>query len=212
MSRILVTSTLAFSLCISASAVQTEAIGNAPLRGAVLNLAWPIWEGGSEISGTARTDLDDCLASGIKATDPSIEILEDEEWNLRDALYPMLEPSTQPNNTEELSTLLKRADVQERLREKELNFLVTGMATVSREGGYGIHYIGGVSIDYTTTLELQVWDLDRDVVSEEMSATRSGNTTVLALLLIIPIPLSIANTEHNACGEVAASIIEFLRK
>ncbi|MFZ5555290.1 MAG: hypothetical protein ACOZDY_00985 [Pseudomonadota bacterium] len=156
-------------------------------------------------------ETEECLAASIRAHAPGVRIVPRQK--IRDALYPRLEPATQPPTEEAFAELLARPAVQERLRGLGLTHLVAftgGTDAPPFQGGIlcGTGYGGGGCLgfawqDKTTTLAAALWDLERRERVAQEKARTEGTTIVPAFVL--PIPL-IADTHTAACQELGAQV------
>lgn len=156
-------------------------------------------------------ETEECLATTLRERAPGVRVVH--QGVIRDALYPRLEPATQPPTEQAFAELLARPAVQERLRGLGLTHLVafTGGTDVAPfQGGIlcGAGYGGGGCLgfawqDKTTTLAAALWNLERrERIAHEQS--RSEGTTIVPAFLL-PIPL-IADTHTAACQELGARI------
>jgi hypothetical protein len=153
----------------------------------------------------------ECLVSAIRAEAPGIRLVP--QQTIRDALYPRLEPATQPASEAAFAELLARADVQERLRRLGVTHLVAfsggtqmppfdGMILCGAGPGGG-GCLGFAWQDKTTTLAAALWNLERQVPIAEEKARTEGTSIVPALGL--PIPL-FADTFTAACRMLGTSV------
>lgn len=156
-------------------------------------------------------ETEECLATTLRERAPDVRVVH--HVVIRDALYPRLEPATQPPTEQSFAELLARAAVQERLRGLGLTHLVafTGGTNVAPfQGGImcGAGYGGGGCLgfawqDKTTTLAAALWNLERHERVAQEQARSAGATIVPAFLL--PIPL-VADTHTAACRELGAQV------
>jgi hypothetical protein len=156
-------------------------------------------------------DTEECLTSTIRERAPDVRVVH--HGVIRDALYPRLEPATQPPTESAFAELLARPAVQERLRGLGLTHLVafTGGTNVAPfQGGIlcGAGYGGGGCLgfawqDKTTSLAAALWNLERRERVAQEQARSEGTTIVPAFLL--PVPL-IADTHMAACQELGAQV------
>lgn len=163
---------------------------------------WPADPGDPRYAFGRETE--DCLMSAIRAEAPGIRLVPHQE--IRDALYPRLEPATQPDTEPAFAQLLARSDVQDRLRRLGLTHLVafTGGTIVPPfrgailcGAGFGVGgCLGFAWQDKTTTLAAALWNLERRERIAEERARKEGTSIVPAFGL--PLPL-IADTHRAAC-------------
>lgn len=157
------------------------------------------------------TETEECLATTLRERAPGVRVVH--HGVIRDALYPRLEPSTQPPTESAFAELLGRAAVQERLRGLGLTHLVafTGGTNVAPfQGGIlcGAGYGGGGCLgfawqDKTTSLAAALWNLEQRERVAQGQARSKGTTIVPAFLL--PVPL-IADTHTAACRALGAQV------
>lgn len=156
-------------------------------------------------------EVEACLADAIRADAPGVPLVPHRA--IRDALFPRLEPATQPPGEEAFAELLGREDVRERLRGLGLGHLVafSGGTRYEETRGMilcGAGYGGGGCLgfawqDQSTRLQAALWDLERGQRTAEEEAGAVGRSVVPAFLL--PIPL-MANTRAEACRELGRRV------
>lgn len=134
-----------------------------------------------------------------------------------DALYPWLEPSTAPANSQGFSAFLARPGVTERVSEMGVRFIVWidgitqktdgggSIACAAGPGGAGCLGLGWweKSSDYEAT----VWDLRQGVAAGTLSTDVKGTSVMIGA--IAPIPL-IAPVQSTACNRLADQLKSFL--
>lgn len=157
------------------------------------------------------TETEECLATTLRERAPGVRIVH--HGVIRDALYPHLEPATQPPTATAFAELLARTAVQERLRSLGLTHLVAftgGTHVAPFQGGIlcGAGYGGGGCLgfawqDKITSLAAALWNLERRERVAQEEARSEGTTIVPAFLL--PVPL-IADTHTAACQELGAQV------
>jgi hypothetical protein len=158
--------------------------------------------------------LQECLTKQLAAACPESTFVPPD--TIRDALFPLLEPATQPDSEEAFAALLTRSDVRPRL-VKRMDYLAafTGGTAEENKGGIlcGAGYGGGgcfgfAWINKDTRINVVIWDLAEPTPASHQDSRVEGTTLIPALLLPIPIP---ALTEGEACHDMSRKIVEFIR-
>jgi hypothetical protein len=134
-----------------------------------------------------------------------------------DALYPWLEPSTAPANSQGFTNFLARPGVTDRISTMGVRFIVwVDGVTQKTDGGGSIACAAGPGgagclglgwWEKTSDYEATVWDL-RDGVSAGSLTTDVKGTSVM-IGAIAPIPL-IAPVQSTACDRLAGQLKAFL--
>lgn len=156
-------------------------------------------------------EVEVCLADTLRAAAPEVRLVPHQA--IRDALFPRLEPSTQPASEEAFAALLGREDVRERLRGLGLGHLVAFSGGTRYEDFRGMilcgaGYGGGGCLgfawqDQNTQLHAALWDLERRRRIAAEDAAAGGRSVVPAFVL--PIPLMV-NTRADACRELGRRV------
>lgn len=158
--------------------------------------------------------LHKCLVRQLVAACPEIILVP--PVSIRDALFPLMEPSTQPGSEETFLALLARDDVRSRL-EKRMDYLVTFTGGTDAEtkggivcgGGFGAGgCLGFAWINKDTRIRVVIWDLQRPASASHHESRVEGTTWIPAVILPIPLP---ARTEAEACSDMSRKIVEFIR-
>jgi hypothetical protein len=176
---------------------------------------WPAETG--ETLNTLGNELEDCLTARLREVAPEIVVIP--QRTIRDALFPLLEPSTQPQNEAEFAALLARPAVRERLVERGLRYLVAytgGTRHAPSKGGIlcGAGMGGGGCLGFSwrgeaTALDAALWSLDASAPLRHERAAVEGTFMMPAFVVPIPIP---ARTEARACQELGTRIAEAIRQ
>jgi len=158
--------------------------------------------------------LHKCLARKLVAACPEMILVPPE--SIRDALFPLLEPATQPDSEETFAALLVRDDVRSRL-EKRMDYLVTFTGGTAEESKGGIACGGGFGaggclgfawINKDTRISVVIWSLQEPASASHHESRVEGTTWIPAVILPIPLP---ARTEAEACSDMSRQIVEFIR-
>lgn len=163
------------------------------------------------------SDIEECLVTRIQEIAPEITVIR--QHAVRDMLFPLLEPATQPATESDFAALLGRADVRARLAGHGLAYLVafTGGTRQSAPGGFvlcGAGYGGGGCLGFawrgqTTALDAALWSLDNGAKLGHEGTTVEGTSVLPAFVLPVPIP---ARTQAQACRELGGRIADVIRK
>jgi len=157
--------------------------------------------------------LEKCLARRLAQAYPDGSLVPG--GRIRDMLFPLLEPATQPASEADFAALLSRPDVRQRLG-KRLDYLVvfSGGTESEPRGGIicGAGYGGGgclglAWINKDTRIDVVTWALGETVSATHQGSRVEGTTWVPAFILPIPIP---ALTEAEACRDMSRQIVEFI--
>lgn len=182
----------------------------------VVGVVW--WPADSANRANAlASDVEACLTARIGEVMPETVVVP--QRSVRDALYPLLEPATQPMSETAFAALLARDDVRMRLAQRGMRYLIafTGDTTAQEPhgfmlcgGGYGAGgCLGFVWRGEDTTLDAALWSLDDDAHVQRERAHAKGARVMPALGLPIPIP---AHTRAEACSELGARIAGAIRQ
>ena len=152
-----------------------------------------------------------CLGKAIKKAEPERRIIPARQF--RNALFPFFEPGTAPKSAWELSMVLGKSEVQERINKLGVRYLVVASgrtrsssaegAMVCPWGCYGV-----ATIDKLTHLAVLIWDLQNIKDRESLDVAATGKTVVPAFILPIPF---IANTKRKACNLMAEEVSSFIK-
>ncbi len=134
-----------------------------------------------------------------------------------DDLFPWFEPRTAPRTIADLSALMQKPDVAERIRERNVRYIiwVRGDTDKTNSGGgmsCAVSLAGGGCFgltwwEDTATYQATVWDLTEGKKSGVVSANLTGTSAIPAL--IVPVPL-IARTRAAACKGLARQLKSFI--
>jgi hypothetical protein len=162
------------------------------------------------------SEIEDCLIARIEEVAPEIAVTR--QHAIRDMLFPLLEPSTQPTTEADFAALLARADVRARLARRGLAYLVAFSGGTRRDapGGFilcGAGYGGGGCLGFawrgeTTALDAALWSLDSGTEFGHEEAMVEVTSVLPAFGLPVPIP---ARTQAQACRELGGRIARTIR-
>ncbi len=188
--------------------VQTRADAQARMHIGIL--WWPAEPAGGV--GGLHSEMETCLTETITVASPGVTIVP--QRAVRDRLFPLLEPATQPASEEAFAALLARQDVKRQLARDDITYLVTYSGTTSYDKMRGIPVMCGASYGgagclgfiwqgESTTLGAILWDLGTSAQAAQSHATAKGTSLLPALILPIPIP---AHSRSEACRELGQRI------
>lgn len=205
----------ALAALVLSLALPLAALAQAPAPLRVGIVGWPL--DSADALHALVSDVEDCLTARIRAVAPEITIVP--QRAIRDALFPLLEPATQPQSEEAFAKLLARDDVRTRLSARGLRYLVAFAGGTRKEewgGGIlcGAGYGGGGCLGFMwrgegTALDAALWSLDGSPTVRREAAKAEGTSIVPAFLL--PIPL-MAQTHAEACRELGTRVANAIRE
>jgi len=161
-----------------------------------------------------ENDFMDCLNRSLSKKQDQFNIISTTEF--QNIFYPWFEPSTAPQNIEDLPKVLGKQIIKDKLDELEIKYLVkvTGetktnassgaLSCAAGPGGGGC--FGFAWWDDTSSYEASVWDLSQEASVGNLSANVSGTSVIPAI--VIPIPI-LARTQSNACEGLTQQIVGF---
>ena len=161
-----------------------------------------------------ENDFMDCLNRSLSKNQNQFNVISTNEF--QNIFYPWFEPSTAPQNIEDLPKLLGKQIIKDKLDELEIKYLVkvTGETTTNASSGAlscaagpgGGGCFGFAWWDDTSSYEASVWDLSQETSVGNLSANVSGTSVIPAI--VIPIPI-LARTQSNACEGLTQQIVGF---
>ena len=161
-----------------------------------------------------ENDFMDCLNRSLSKKQDQFNIISTTEF--QNIFYPWFEPSTAPQNIEDLPKVLGKQIIKDKLDELEIKYFVkvTGetktnassgaLSCAAGPGGGGC--FGFAWWDDTSSYEASVWDLSQETSVGNLSANVSGTSVIPAI--VIPIPI-LARTQSNACEGLTQQIVGF---
>ena len=161
-----------------------------------------------------ENDFMDCLNRSLSKKQDQFNVISTTEF--QNIFYPWFEPSTAPQNIEDLPKLLGKQIIKDKLDELEIKYLVkvTGetktnassgaLSCAAGPGGGGC--FGVAWWDDTSSYEASVCDLNQVTSVGNLSANVSGTSVIPAI--VIPIPI-LARTQSNACEGLTQQIVGF---
>jgi len=157
----------------------------------------------------------ECVIDRVQSGRGKLKVHSSDE--LRDAVFPWLEPRTAPQQVEDLPELLQRPGVNDRINNRGIRYLVwikgdtertSGGGSLSCAAGPGAAACFGLAWwENQSAYEATVWDLD-DGISAGMVSTSVNGTSVIPAL-VVPMPF-IARTRAAACKGMSNQLKNFL--
>jgi hypothetical protein len=198
----------------AATAAATEPV--MPTRPLGVAVLW--WPAEHEATLQARQHpLESCLAARMRELASEIDIVPQRE--IRELLFPLLEPSTQPASEQEFAALIARSDVHARLLARGLRFLVAFSSLTAPGADQGasfclVGYTGPACLGFfwrgeETSFNAALWALDTATVSGRETGRAEGVTTTPVFLLPIVIP---ARTAEAACRDLGERLVLAMRR
>ena len=144
-----------------------------------------------------ENDFMDCLNRSLSKKQDQFNIISTTEF--QNIFYPWFEPSTAPQNIEDLPKVLGKLT-----GETKTNASSGALSCAAGPGGGGC--FGFAWWDDTSSYEASVWDLSQETSVGNLSANVSGTSVIPAI--VIPIPI-LARTQSNACEGLTQQIVGF---
>ena len=190
-----------------------------------VNAAYSIKEGESIVllsdsyhtGNKTENDFMDCLNKSLLKKQNQFNIISTNDF--QNMFYPWFEPSTAPQKIDDLSKLLNKKVIKNKLDQLQIKYLIkiTGetktnsssgaLSCAAGPGGGGC--FGFAWWDDTSSYEGSIWDLSQETSVGNVSASVSGTSVIPAI--IIPIPI-LARTQSNACVGLSEQIAGFFSK
>ncbi len=177
-------------------------------------LGWPLDP--SDTLHALVNDVEQCLTARITQTAPEVRLLP--QRDVRNALFPLLEPATQPRDEAAFASMLARPDVRARLQGRGVRYLVVfagGTRKAGWEGGIlcGAGMGGGGCLGFAwqsehTMLDAALWSIHGDAPLSRQAAKVEGTSVMPAFGLPIPI---MARTRSEACEELGTRLANAIR-
>jgi len=162
-----------------------------------------------------EADFIDCISNGLSNGNNSLAVHSSTEFE--DRLYPWFEPSLAPLSTDDLTELLEKPGVLDRVEDTGVRFLIwlDGSTDRTASGG-GITCAAGVGgagcmglawWEDDARYDATVWDLQELNSTGTIYADFLGRSVMPAI--VIPIPL-IARPRAQACRGLTDQLRDFL--
>ncbi|MYD97433.1 MAG: hypothetical protein F4X98_08615 [Gammaproteobacteria bacterium] len=166
--------------------------------------------------GETEDDFVACVSDQVNSGKDALPILTEREFV--DATFPWFEPRTAPLNMDDLTQVINRPIISERIDEIGVRYLVwiEGQTQRSDETGSlqctvvtgGIPgCLGFLSWERGSNYEASVWDVQRRMTVGTLSSEAAGTSFVIAV--VVPVPV-IARVQEEACANLSQEIKTFL--
>lgn len=166
--------------------------------------------------GETEDDFVACVSDHVNSGKDALPILTEREFV--DATFPWFEPRTAPLNMDDLTQVINRPIISERIDEIGVRYLVwiEGQTQRSDETGSlqctvvtgGIPgCLGFLSWERGSNYEASVWDVQRRMTVGTLSSEAAGTSFVIAV--VVPVPV-IARVQEEACANLSQEIKTFL--
>ena len=163
-----------------------------------------------------ETDFIDCVSEQITRDDDGVDVMSASDFV--DAVFPWFEPRTAPLDVDDLSNVISRPLVAERIDEIGVRYLIwveghtertaeSGRLTCNVISGAIPACIGFLSWDNDSNYEASIWDVQTGVHAGRVSAEARGTSFVPAV--VVPIPI-IARVRQSACTGLSEQLRAFL--
>ena len=163
-----------------------------------------------------ETDFLNCVSDQIAKKSDGVNVMSENEFV--DSVFPWFEPRTAPLDVDDLSKVISRPLVAERIDEIGVRYLVwiegdtvrsseAGRLTCNIISGAIPACIGFLSWDSESNYEASIWDVESGVHAGRVSAEASGTSFVPAV--VVPIPI-IAQVRQSACAGLSDQLRAFL--
>ncbi len=163
-----------------------------------------------------ETDFIHCVSEQITKKSDGVKVMTENEFV--DSVFPWFEPRTAPLDVDDLTNVISRPLVAERIDEIGVRYLVwiegdtvrsseAGRLTCNIISGAIPACIGFLSWDSDSNYEASIWDVKSGIHAGRVSAEASGTSFVPAV--VVPIPI-IAQVRQSACTGLSDQLREFL--
>ena len=168
-------------------------------------------------SGETEDDFVGCVSNKTSGGKDALSVMSERDF--MDELFPWFEPRTAPLNMRELTYVISRPLISEKIRSIGVRYLVWVEGTTERSeesgalqctvvsGGIPACF-GFLSWESGSDYEASVWDINRGITVGKVSSEASGTSIVPAL--VVPIPF-IARVQNQACISLAEQLKTFIR-
>ena len=163
-----------------------------------------------------ETDFIDCVSERITRKSDGVNVMSESAFV--DAVFPWFEPRTAPLDVSDLSNVISRPLVTERIDEIGVRYLIwveghtersaeSGRLTCNIISGAIPACIGFLTWESDSNYEASIWDVKTGVHAGRVSAEASGTSFVPAV--VVPIPI-IAQVRQSACTGLSDQLRAFL--
>ena len=166
--------------------------------------------------GETEDDFVTCVSNSVNSGSGALSVLSEREFV--DATFPWFEPRTAPLNMNDLTAVIQRPLIADRIDNIGVRYLVWIEGTTERSdesGSLNCSFITGgipacvgfMSWETGSDYEASVWDVERGMSVGTLSSEAEGTSFIPAV--IVPIPL-IARVRQKACANMSDQIKTFI--
>ncbi|MEE3279695.1 MAG: hypothetical protein VX211_07920 [Pseudomonadota bacterium] len=167
-------------------------------------------------SGETENDFVSCVSGKTSSGEDGLSVMSERAF--MDELFPWFEPRTAPINMKDLTDVISRPLISEKIRAVGVRYLVWVEGTTQRSeesgalqctvvsGGIPACF-GFLSWESGSDYEASIWDINRGINVGKVSSEASGTSIVPAL--VVPIPF-IARVQNQACISLAEQLKTFI--
>ena len=166
--------------------------------------------------GETEDEFVSCVSGNVNSGQDALPVLPEQDFV--DATFPWFEPRTAPLTMEDLSKVINRPLLTERIQEIGVRYLVWIEGTTQRSDESGslqcTVVTGGIpacfgflSWENGANYEASIWDVHRGMSVGTLSSEATGTSFVPAV--VVPLPF-IARVRQRACNKLAEQIKGFL--
>ena len=166
--------------------------------------------------GETEDDFVTCVSNSVNSGSGALSVLSEREFV--DATFPWFEPRTAPLNMNDLTAVIQRPLIADRIDNIGVRYLVWIEGTTERSDESGSvnctfmtggipACIGFMSWETGSDYEASVWDVERGMSVGTLSSEAAGTSFVPAV--IVPIPI-IARVREKACANMSDQIKTFI--
>ena len=211
--NILISSLLMMTLITSCSTTRVDEEVNLPFE-LIEGQSIVVLSDSYHTGNKTEIDFMDCLNKNLKRKQNKFNLIPTNQF--KNDFYPWFEPSTAPQNAEQLPKFLKREIIKNKLGALNIKYIIniSGETTTNSSSGAlscaagpgGGGCFGFAWWDDTSSYSASVWDLNEATVIGNVSASVTGTSVIPAI--VIPIPI-LARTQSNACEGLSNQILGF---
>ncbi len=166
--------------------------------------------------GETEDDFVTCVNDKVNSGNDALRVLSERDFV--DATFPWFEPRTAPLNMNDLSEVISRPLIAERIQEIGVRYLIWIEGTTQRSqesgslqctmvSGVGPGCFGYLSWENDSNYEASIWDVHDGMSVGTLSSEASGTSFVPAV--VVPLPF-IARVRQKACAKLSDQIKAFL--
>lgn len=163
-----------------------------------------------------ETDFIDCVSDQLTRNREPVNVMSEGEFV--DSVFPWFEPLVAPLEVDDLSHVISKPLVAERIDEIGVRYLVwieghtertaeAGRLTCNVISGAIPACIGFLTWDNDSNYEASIWDVRTGINAGRVSTEASGTSFVPAV--VVPIPI-IARVRQSACTSLSDQLQAFL--